>query len=330
MRRPTLHKSTLVVGALAAIGLGRIEIPGLELNQNAEAIPSQYDGLMRFDHGWPLTYAERFIPLDALERPALTHPDTRLVSPTTLARWTVWVGDRLDFKLSALILDGFIASACVVGITGLWEWRRRGRAHAWQLRISEMLLLVSLAAAACGWLSYARNEWQQEQGPLRALSRANAPYAEEFGARFWPSLTPSAPDLLLRLVGPAWLPQCLWRCTRMDVNYDSDQAYDGFADAEVHLKKLKKLRVMVITAPSRRHAIPFDELADLSQLRVLDLGTYLSRDEVETWQVLPDELERLPPLDRLVLPLRANLGPEAERVVRTRTPQCQILFADEE
>jgi hypothetical protein len=323
MRR-RLHKSSLLVAVLAAIVMARLVIPGLELDYRAEAIPSQYDGRMRFDHGWPLTYMERFVPFDSANGPAAEY-----VTATFRARWAVWVGERRDLQVFTLIADACLATAIIVGVAAAWERRRRRRAHAWQLRISEMLLLVSAAAATCGWLSYARNEWQQEQDPLRALSRANAPYAEEFGARFWPVRTPCAPEWLVRLLGPDALPECLWRCTRMDVNYDSDQAYDGFADAKVHLKKLKNLSVMVITAPSRRHAIPFDELAELSQLRVLDLGTYLSRDEVETWQVLPEELERLPPLDRLVLPLRANLGPDAEHVVRTRLPQCEILFSDD-
>ena len=317
MRRPTLHKSTLVVAAIAAVAMGRIAIPGRERDQHVELIPSQYDGRVRFDHGWPFTYAERYVPFDAADRQSWQ------------ARWKYWQGESYGLMPAALLGDAGLAFALVVAAAAAWERRRRRRAHACQLTIAEMLLFVGAAATACGWLSHARQEWQSEQVHLRALSSANAPYAEEFGARFTPWMTPWAPDWLVRLVGPDWLPECLERCTMMHVIYDSDQAYDGFADAAAHLQPLEHLRVMTITAPSRRHVIPFDDLAELPQLRVLDLGSYLSRDEVESWQILPDELERLRTLDRLVLPTRANLGLEAERVLRARMPRCRILFADE-
>jgi hypothetical protein len=311
-----------MVAIVAAVAMVRIEVPGLVREQQDEPVPSRLTAYVTLEHGWPATYLERHVSV-------ATYSGMPFKTVGAVRRWTFWRGHDLQLSWRALVLDAVLAYLCVAVVVALWERRRRQRAHVWQLRIAELLLLTAAAAAVCGWLAYQRAAWQREQPHLLVLGNTNAPYADQFGAHFSPRLAVHAPEWIKRLVGEQRLPAFLRRCTWIHISYESDQAYEGFADAAEHLHGLDQLRLISVRSISSRHAVPFADIGELPQVRVLDLASYLDAHEAATWQALPDELEKLPPLERLIMPSRHSLRDDAATVLRERMPRCEIVFADE-
>jgi hypothetical protein len=326
MRRPMLHKSSLVVVALATLAVVRLNVPGFVRDQHDEPVPSKYTAYVTLVHGWPATYLERHVLVGTWAGKSIATAGAGVGADE---RWAFWRGQDRQLSWRALMLDAAVAYLFVAVVVACWERRRRQRAHVWQLRIAELLLLTAAAAAICGWLAYQRAAWQREQPHLLTLGNTNAPYADQFGAHFSPRLELCAPEWIKRLVGERWLPEFLRRCTWIHVSYESDQAYEGFADAALHLRGLEQLRLISVRSISSRHAVPFADIGELPQVRVLDLASYLDADEAATWQALPDELEKLPPLERLIFPSRRSLRDDSAAVLRELMPKCEIVFADE-
>jgi hypothetical protein len=313
------------VSWLALLTLILIAIPGLARDAADVRIPSFYVYFGLIDHGWPFTFLTRNVDANA-------GLGGQGIDEAKLAgvHWRLWDGEVEAFSPVLLAADLVAAFACVVLVTAAWEWRRRRRAHVGQLRLGELLIATAAVAGVCGWLAHERRAWRAEQTHLQALQASQPPYAESLGASFAPSRACLAPRWVRLLAGPLGLPEFLDRTTMIRIGYDSDQAYEGFADALGHLQQLEKLRVIAIYAQTQRKPIPFEDLGEIAQLEVLDLALYADLDADKSWNVLPEELAALGPLQRLILPARTSLRPDAAQMLRERNPQCEVVFAEDE
>jgi hypothetical protein len=323
MPKPTLCRSSLVVAAVACVVMVVLAAPGLVRDQSLSTHPTFYDTSDVFEHGWPIVYLERYV-----DEEFMFHHGKPLPGPSwaSAENWTFWKGEDHVFLPGRLALDIAAALLIVALATAAWEWRRRRRANVWQLRLSEFLAVVAVAAGGLGWLAYQRDEASRERPHETALEEAFLIHEET--PTFTTGRTPNAPQWVLRLVGSRWLPDCLWRCAMVHVTCNGE-GYDGFGNVAAHLQQLRRLRVLTFEIPLRPGQIPFDQVARLSQIRCLELEWIVLHDWEIDWQLRPEEIETLPRLDRLILPSRSVLSEGAEQALRERLPDCAVVFADE-
>jgi hypothetical protein len=161
-----LHASTYVVLLLTAALHFVLNVPGQY--KPYVAMPLDDDRLIgdsrmvheRLEHGWPFTYLIRDNKF-FVDRPGEAH-----IRPTAV--WS-FVEDFVSFYPWRLLAD-IAASVCLLGVVALSAeyWRRQRRA-IWQLRVTDLLGLTTVVAAAIWYGGKTLRDYEAEVNAMRQL-----------------------------------------------------------------------------------------------------------------------------------------------------------------
>jgi hypothetical protein len=224
-----------------------------------------------YDHGWPMRYLRR-------ER-ANAHPTPVLAKSAGLSgggmggvaigggppparawnlnfawepwAWQPWAGvERFEFlSLAADIGFWLIAILSAALAAQYWRSQRRG---LWQLRISDLLVLVAAAGLVLAWISYTRREFFREQSLL-------AEHRQRTGSTV-------APENKAACV-PGYIPRGLEHRYRQSFERVAYFYSEGHSDIACQFRHLVTLREPVIRPTLPQH------LRSMRQLEAVDFGT---------------------------------------------------------
>lgn len=253
-RRWKLHRSTLVVGAIAAILMALTNLPGSTCSPSALGVANLKISSGVYDHGWPWVIARSVDP-------SVPSPFAISVASTVRPdeRWH-WSLEWRDFSAVAAVGDMALALAIVLGIGALWEWRRRRLNSVWQIRLTDVFALTLAVSLACGWwLSWHNQRVRQEQA-INTLYPQNA----------WrtASSVNMAPRILYHWLGPARLQHDFSICDSVRLRSSTRKPIH---DERLHaIEELDTLTSVHVLGPS------YDDrwisaVATLRRLKVIEL-----------------------------------------------------------
>lgn len=312
MGRFRLHRSSLVVGMATLVVLTLTVVPGVEEPEQHPIIPSV------LHHGWPWQFCERqvdWVDPGVSDVPTTGFYGVPWLSPTS---WKFWQGE-VDFHWRPLALDVLVAVGIAGATVALWERRRRRRASAWQFQLAEVLLAMTVIAAAFGWLNWQRVEHIRELAIEDALGEVDS------GPAFYLGWQYSGPEWLKRLVGLELLPDYLYE-------FDSAYAYEFDTESDClayeekilpYLKSLRRLQSLELNGPMSDWTEVFRTLRELPHLRTLDL-TFCEELCLTASEV--NQLATLKQLAKLVLRSRESVTEEAQRNLVQRMTHCEIVY----
>ena len=256
---------TKVAAALAVCTLFFANFPAVEVPHagmhNGKYGP-HFERVRDFEHGWPARYAQR----DSM-RPVKTVPPRSPYWEETSA-WTPWA-DVNAFDWTALILDVAFAIAAVVVAT-LAQWWRSRRRVLWQLRMIDLLGLITAAGLTCGWIGHARLRFLEDE----KLIQAHAEQPHSFSASHYVDRD---------AVVPACLPASIREQYRLHFGQVVELHAGGNADLAPRFRNLLVLRYPDVDGRLR------ECLARLPKLEAIDLCKC-------GWDTSDASLRDLPPL----------------------------------
>ncbi len=158
----SLHRSTWVVLALAAMVLALVNVPGqpeytLDLSSELHA-GREFKHVSYFAHGWPLHFLERKTEVEA-PRAIMGMAGGPTTAPTSC--WRFWT-EVTAFRPAYLTVNVTTTVICLLLVGMLFQrWRAR-RLRVWQLHLRDCFALISLVALTAGWLAYEKRQYDEE------------------------------------------------------------------------------------------------------------------------------------------------------------------------
>jgi hypothetical protein len=156
-RSYTVPVVLLLLGALAAkLLLAQVQGPPVQSSWTS------YEG----SRGWPWPYS-------------------RSIKSNSSEFGTPGAWMRTDFSWAALVADVavLLIALAVAGLLLRRRYRRVGRLL--QFSLGEMLLLVTIAAVACGWVSLQYRQWQRERQTIASFPAGTFNTHEEYRGPEW-------------------------------------------------------------------------------------------------------------------------------------------------
>ncbi len=204
MPRARLHRSSVVVGVIAACLLVLLCVPG--------RIYELYPGSsIKFEHGWPLVYLRRetvVTPPTATTfknyRSSLDSLPMGGIPWLSADNWRFWEAadftdtPRREFSPVDLAFDALLLLLLLTSIVILFEYRRRRRASILSFSLTDGFVALTLACCALGWFALIRNTFQREVAAQAALEDEDSPGSCEEVC--------IAPAWTRSLVGDRWMP----------------------------------------------------------------------------------------------------------------------------
>jgi hypothetical protein len=289
--RCRLHASTCVALLITTAVLILLNIPGQYVSYVGTPLPEEQlfgDHRIvreRLAHGWPFTYLirdDRYF----VKRPG--EPEPR---PTAI--WSL-TEDFVSFDGWRLVGD-VVAALCVIGIVGLLaEYWRRQRHSIWQLRVSDLLGLTALIAAAIWYAQSILRDYESEQSAIHSLGLSVRDYS------LYRRDPVSSPVSVRSHGGPTWLrglldkrfPKVFDRLILLDDMIYAKSLRDE-TESITAFKNLRAINVMIA-------ASPMPQLAGVAQLRRLEAIRITVVFDVSRNGLLDQELAAvLPPLAEL-------------------------------
>ncbi|MCI0333773.1 MAG: hypothetical protein L0228_11190, partial [Planctomycetes bacterium] len=223
MPRPRLHKSSIVLGLVAAALLVLLNIPG-------RVIDYQPSFRKTFEHGWPYIYLRRetreptkwttyqgmtltlsYTPVILGRRDIASYLPTWGIPWLSAENWQFWEAHieegipRWDFRGATLVLDCVVVLLVLLAVIAAWEIRRRRRPRLLCFGLSDLMVAVSGASLLLGYLVYLNREYQREAQidaeKLVSIDDSWFAYEDECIAPVW----------VRSLIGERFLPNFLWR-----------------------------------------------------------------------------------------------------------------------
>ncbi len=257
MRRPKIHRSTLVVA------LGML-VPTILVNVSGEIVSplaGNFGGgyTAEYVHGWPQVYMYRSVDYD-FSKPGPDFPDIPKWNVPWLAwdSWRFWRADKRVLWGGCLICDFLVGAVLLLGITGAWEWRRRHRARICQFSIGDLLTAFTLVAVLLGWWGFVSQEYDRESLHVNVLDEPNGAYLLDKRCR--------GPRWLSLLVGESNLPERFQRVSFAILANENAKKLDGWLP---HLKSLKHLQGLEVRDWAGPPPVKYSHLKSLPALRYL-------------------------------------------------------------
>ncbi len=331
MPRPRLHKSSVVVGAIVAILLVLIEIPGRVIDgahgPNASLV---------FEHGWPWIYLRR----ETVEPPlTYTTPEGLTLFPAinwiafeipwslpnwgipwlSSANWRFWQASKesgtLHWGFNGVVMFSDIAVALfvVAAIIAAWEFRRRRRPSLLSFGLADMFLVVASVSAVLGWFAYHEREYLRERQLLAQADRIyDVWYAGDYVC--------IAPIWISSLTGEQWLPKFAWRTSSVNIQRTHQEHVATTCEQIAKLKCVTK-----VTLHNSGARFRFSALRNLEQLETLELCGFGGLDGNEL-----DELARLAQLRKIIIDDIDELEVDRLSQLQAKLPRCEIVgFSDD-
>lgn len=240
---PRLHKSSWVLAALTLMVCVLIVVPG----QIADSHLAPYPNYL---HGWPLCFLYRDVDdvpeayvdgtlMKMSASWAIVQPPS---SPPWMSRdsWRLWHAQETTWKPFNLLLDLVAAVAVVVLMTAAWEYRRRRRSNAFQVRLIEFFVVTTVVACVLAWMSGHADSYREE---MKAIKAAGQEYSVGFGVPYERCV---APVWLQRLIGPGSFPQYFYRVHELmlDLDQQSERDIDKLINCLGRLEYLKSVDLL--------------------------------------------------------------------------------------
>ena len=330
MRRPRLHRSSVVAGLVAAALLVLVSVPG-------RVVGGLTSDCKIFEHGWPWVYLRRetieepvtfydassglslvpcFLPaIYPFDRDAPSRLPMWGVPWLTPANWMIWDGDangdrHWHLMVGALLLDLATALGVVaIAVAATEVWRRR-RARVLSFRIADMLVATAVLGAILGRIAYWQHEYPREQ---RALVDADG------FSWYGQSETCIAPLWLRSLIGDRFFPDFCWRTATVLIHAGSDDA-DEAAQRISQLAYVHEIQVWLTEGESFR----FSVLNAIPQLQTLEIDAERPIQERDV-----KELAQIVHLRKLVFWRKDEVPAELMARLESALPDCEIVDDDE-
>ena len=246
-----------------------VEAPHVVFDQGT--LGSDFSIGRHYVHGWPARYArrDRWQPV-----PTASARGSWLIGPASV--WQPWRGVQ-EFHAISLFADlAFWVVAVILAATGAQYWRSRRRA-LWQLKMIDLMALVTVAGIISAWIAAERLEERRERAAI---------------AQAWVDRGTSADSYIQTNVAvPAFLPetqQRQYRRLRGRVMFFNSSGQSDLA------RQFSRLIVLRESYPAPDFG---EHLAQMPQLEAIDLSMARLRYEDATRQTTI--LHDLPPMPNL-------------------------------
>jgi hypothetical protein len=264
---PPYPVTFVAIGSILVVALfanfPAVEVTRPRLDGNGKYGP-HFELISEYQHGWPVRYSRR----DSFK--VLAEPMGILYSERA-SPWTPW-SDSLDFSSSALLVNAFAWLAILLsGAVLVQFWRSRRRA-IWQLRLVDLLGIVTAIAAMIAWYTQQRTTRRDERNLAIAAHGVAVSLTDDLGA-----------------ATPAWLPE-KWR-QRYLQEFGRVQYFSGHEGTASHFPHL-----LVLQSPNA--GPEFGELLRrMPQLEALDMfmGGFHQDDEHLSFTAMRE----MPPMPNL-------------------------------
>ncbi len=319
MRRPRLHKSSIVIGALAAAALVLICLPGRVYDQ----YPGAYS---RYEHGWPFIYlrreTEQSSALASVTWPAIRNALQTLpmsgVPWLSVENWKFWQSDtrpefsRWEFSGEILAADIFVVMALLLAMVFAAEYRRRRRSSMLSVSLAELFVLLTAVCCVLGWVYRVRAGYRQEVAVITSIKSQDEAYMG--------SVKCIAPTWVSALFGNCWMPGFMWRTDSIGCNQDVSVVAE-LCDRMNALPYSNSLQLSGAVFGDGHY--PFAKLRSIRRLETLSVSSTPRMDEQDV-----QELVQLSNLKKLVLE-KSHGDPRLIRQLEQGLPGCTIVDEDE-
>ncbi len=320
MHRFHIHRSSLIVALALTIATSILVFPRLSTGAGPSNNLADSEGWPRtaieYEHGWPFVFLTRTALCGQMD-------EIPLFGVPCLS-WYAWYDlraeDGYQFLALNLLSDLFVMLAIVVGLSAMWEWRRRRRNRPFQFSMFELLLLTTLLAVPLGWFVYQRDEYNREQIHRKVLE-------EQYEGAFdrYEDLD-FTPKWLVRLVGRDLLSPYMYRITKVVYDPEFPDFSISFASSLPDLLALKWLVTLEIDGLPEGESYPFSSIARLSQLRTLELSQVDYEYPLDL--AAAKELIQVQQITKLIVTFRDGITHEAWQLIRESMPNCKVVYGN--
>jgi hypothetical protein len=337
MRRPRLHKSSIVVGLIVALLLVLIETPG--------RVVSGYGGtssLKVFEHGWPWIHLRResydrappeFVKssdgrwLALMYSPVWNPLDIR----TDLPRWGIpWLSadnwrfwesypqddpPRWTLHIVNLVCNLAVALVVLSSTVAVWEIRQRRRSEPVSFRfgLRGLLLATAAAGAVLGWLNHLAHEHRRESALIDRVDSRTGPMDATW---YDVDHVCVAPLWLRSLVGVRVFPEFFWRASAVNIQPERGDKMELMCAEIAQLDHVTKIGI----EGHLRHYVRFSALRTLAQMKTLEVWRPTILDEQDL-----NGLAQLKQLQKIVIEGLDEVDPEALARLKSALPDCKVI-----
>jgi hypothetical protein len=315
-----LHRSSVVVGCIAALLLVLLCVPGRVYDWDP-GFSSKHA------HGWPFVYLRREVYIGSTigtapvvskgYRESLDLLPMEGIPSLSADNWRFWESrdlldnPRCEFSPTTLAADAALALLFLAAIVMLFEYRRCRRASLLGFSLGDVFVILTLVCCALGWFELTNSSFRREVAIRTAFEGEDSPGVLEEKC--------IAPDWARALVGDRWMPSFMWRTGQVDATAEIAQLPTLCND----LRALPYSTTLVLSGPILGDGhYPYARLSAIRQLDTLKVWTMPRLDDRDV-----QELSQLGGLKKIVLAEGQAYSNLIERL-QTALPGCRIVEDD--